>query len=261
MLDKREPPAFEKINAKGSAPCLLVCDHASPRFPAALGDMGIDPEHHHEHIAWDIGAAAITRHLSSLLDAPALLAGYSRLVVDCNRYGHDAAAIAQISDGIAIPANLAISDRERRERIATFYRPYHDAINAELEGYAAQDIEPSFIAVHTMTDRLRGGARRDQQFTLCWARDARFAEPVLTRMRAGDDIVVGDNEPYRLDLGEDYTVPEHAMRRGLTHLQIEVRQDLVAITADAQSWAERIHNAIHDLVADDAFRAARHFWP
>ena len=121
-------------------------------------------------------------------------------------------------------------------------------------------IVPAFVSVHTMTDRMRGAEKREQEFTVCWARDDRFVAPVLSRMRA-KDVVVGDNQPYSLDLGEDYTVPEHAMRRGLAHLQIEIRQDLVDDHEGATRWAGLLHECLADLIADADLRAARHYWP
>ena len=260
MLGPGDPPPFESLNSQGTAPCLIVCDHASATIPAVLGELGVPGAQLTQHIAWDIGAAAIVRRLSASLNAPALLAGYSRLVVDCNRYLHDPAAFVQYTDGIDVPGNAAIADTEREQRAQEIYRPYHQAIEAALVRFEREDIVPVFVSVHTMTDRMRGDKRREQEFTLCWARDDRLVEPVLRCMRA-KGVVVGNNQPYSLDLGEDYTVPEHAMRRGLAHLQIEIRQDLVADDDGAARWAGLLHECIADLVTDPGLRAARRYWP
>ena len=260
MFGAHEPPPFEVVNPGGKAPCLLVCDHASPRVPEALGDLGVPERSRREHIAWDIGAALITRRLSALLDAPAVLSGYSRLVVDCNRYIDDPAAFLRTSDGIEIAGNARLTDSQRDARVTSVYRPYHDAIGRLLDRFDAAGIHPAFLSVHTMTARLRGGTRRAQECAVCWALDGRFSRPVLGRMReAGPNV--GENEPYGLEPGIDYTVPEHAMRRGLVHLQIEVRQDLVADESGAHQWADFIHRHTRDLVASPDFRTPRHFWP
>ena len=260
MLGAHEPPPVEVVNARGRAPCLLVCDHASPRLPEALGDLGVSAKSRREHIAWDIGAADITRRLSALFDAPAVLAGYSRLVVDCNRYVDDAGAFVHRSDGIVIDGNTRMSDAERDERIAAIYRPYHDAIDRILGRFDADGISPAFLSMHTMTARLRNEKRRAEECAVCWALDERFSQPILDRMRNAG-LVVGDNEPYGLEPGIDYTVPEHAMRRGLAHLQLEVRQDLVSDGPGVNRWARLIHRTTSDLVASPETRRPRRCWP
>lgn len=261
LLGPDDPPPFELVNPGGTAPRLIVCDHASHRIPHALGDLGIDPAHRFEHIAWDIGAAVMARRLSELFDAPAVLASYSRLVVDCNRYLEDPAAFVHASDGVAVPGNIEMSDAQRARRVDEVYRPYHDAIDGALKRFETAGVVPAFISVHTMTDRMRGGRRRKQDFTLCWTRDDRLALPVLERMGARGDIVVGDNEPYGLDLGEDYSVPEHAMRRGLPHLQFEVRQDRVCDDDGAHLWASLIHDTLADLLVNPKLTGTRRYWP
>ena len=261
VLGANDPPPFERVNPDGGAPCLILCDHASPAIPEALGNLGLDESLRHDHIAWDIGAAAIARRLAALFDGPAILAGYSRLVVDCNRYLDDPSAFAPVSDMIAVPGNRTMTAEERARRIGQVYRRYHGAIDDILDGFDARGIAPAVISVHTMTAQLRGQAPRQEDFAVCWARDDRFAMMVLERLRARGDIVVGDNTPYGLDPGTDYTIPEHAMRRGLAHLQFEVRQDHVTDGAGAGRWAELVHGVTKDLVADSALRAVRLYWP
>ena len=260
MLGAHEPPPFEMVNPGGKAPCLLVCDHASPRVPEALEGLGVSERNRREHISWDIGAALITRRLSALFDAPAVLCGYSRLVVDCNRYINDPAAFVRSSDGIEIAGNARLSGAQRDERVASVYRPYHDVIERLLDRFDAAGVHPAFLSLHTMTARLRHGLHRAQECALCWALDARFSQPVLGRMRNAG-LCVGDNEPYGLEPGIDYTVPEHAMRRGLVHLQLEVRQDLVADESGAHRWAGLIHRHTEDLIESSVFRTPRHYWP
>ncbi|MBT5434912.1 MAG: hypothetical protein HOI34_20915 [Rhodospirillaceae bacterium] len=261
MLSEKDPAPFELVNPEGKAPCLIVCDHASSVIPESLGELGVDQQHRLEHIAWDIGAAVMARRLAELFDAPAVLAGFSRLVVDCNRYLDDPSAFVLTSDTIAVPGNMAMTDSERAQRVAQIFRPYHNAIEDALERFEDAGIVPAVIACHTMTDKMRGGQLRPQEFTMCWARDDRLPVPVMDRLIARGDTVVGDNEPYGMDLGEDYTVPEHAMRRGLPYLQFEVRQDLVTRDEDARAWAEKLHEVSYDLVADPELRTVKLYWP
>ena len=258
MLQAPDPPPFTWFNREGRGPCLVVCDHASNTIPRVLENLGLDPDHLGQHIAWDIGAAWIARRLARRFDAPLLLAGYSRLVADCNRYPGDPAAFIEVSDTIPVGGNHGLGEDDRRRRLEAVWHPYHDAIEAALRDRAAP---PAFISVHTMTRCMRGKAPRPEAFTVCWSRDGRLATPLLERLRRRGDIVVGDNQPYGLDIGEDYTVPEHAMRRGLAHLQFEVRQDLVSTPDDAARWADLVHDLTADLVADAGLRREHHVWP
>jgi predicted N-formylglutamate amidohydrolase len=261
MLLPGDPAPFEVVNAQGRSPCLIVCDHASPLIPGALGDMGLADGTRLEHIAWDIGAAVMARRLAQRLDAPAVLAGFSRLVIDCNRYLDDPALIVETSDTLAVPANRQLGDAERASRVAEIYRPYHNAIEDMLEAFEAADIVPFFISVHTMTPRMRGREQRREEFTLCWKLDDRVAHPLLSRLGERSDLIFGDNVPYGLEPEEDYTVPEHAMKRGLPHLQFEVRQDLVADEKGAHHWADLVYDLTADLVMSPDIRRIEHFWP
>ncbi len=257
LLGPGDPPPFTLHNAGGEAPVLVVCDHAANDVPAALGDLGLSPGDRAEHIAWDIGARDIAVQVAERLDAAAVLAGYSRLVIDCNRYPHDAAAALARSDGIDVPANRELGAADLARRVAAIHEPYHAAIAARLQAMPAAT---ALISVHSMTAHPRLGQPRPWEMCLCWARDERLARPLLDRLRAAG-IVTGDNEPYRLDIGEDYTVPEHAMRRGLAHVQVEFRQDLVASAAGARRWAARFVDALGPLLDDSDALAPQRYWP
>lgn len=260
LLSDEDGAPVEAINDGGRSRCLLVCDHASNRVPMSLGTLGLDPARLEQHIAWDIGAAAMTRRLAERLDAAAVLAGFSRLVVDCNRYLHDPAAFVAASDGVPVPGNAALDEARKQARAAAIHRPYHDTIAALLARRLDEGRIPVLIAIHTMTRQMGGHAPRPQQVTVCWSLDGRLAEPVLASLRARGDFVVGDNVPYGLDLGEDYTVPEHAMRRGLPHLQFETRQDLVVDEAGARLWADRLFEAIAPALAVPEASSIERFW-
>ncbi len=260
LSENSDPPPFVQFNADGGAPCLIVCDHASNVIPAALAQLGLSEDHLREHMAWDIGAQAVAQELANGLNAPAILASYSRLVIDCNRYTHDPDSILSVSDGIVVPGNSELGETDRTARISDVWRPYHAAIETAIQRFADAAISPVVISVHTMTPQMRGQPRRKQEFTVCWTQDDRIARIVLERLDARRSLVVGDNEPYGLDLGIDYTIPEHAMRRGLAHFQFEIRQDLVQSPADARSWAELITECVKDLVEDDKLRTPRERW-
>ncbi len=259
LLGPSDPPPVEVANAAGAAPLLIVCDHAANRVPAALGDLGLPAAARAAHIAWDPGAAMIARHLSARFDAPAILSGYSRLVVDCNRYPHDPASMPEVSDGTPVPGNRDLEPAAREARLAALFRPYHAAIAARLDRFAAAQVVPVLLSVHTMTPRL-GGRDRPWPVALSWRLDGRLAPALIAALRAGG-IAAGDNEPYGLDPGEDYTVPEHAMRRGLAHVQVEFRQDLVSGAGGARVWADRFADALAPLLGDPRLRRPEHHWP
>jgi predicted N-formylglutamate amidohydrolase len=247
LLAEDEPP-YELFNPEGRAPILLICDHASRRVPRRLRDLGLDERERSRHIAWDIGAADVTRHMASQLNAPALLAGYSRLVVDCNRHLHDPTLMPAVSDGTPIAANASLAPADRQARLDALYHPYHRAIAQRLDAFAARGILPSLLSIHSCTPEMNGQLR-PWHIGVCWETDRRIAGPVMEALGREPDVVVGDNQPYNLDLQEDYSVPVHAIRRGLPHLQVEFRQDLIATPAGACRWADVLLAALPQPVA------------
>jgi len=231
------------LHAQGRGRFVLLCDHASNHIPAELGNLGLPASELARHIAWDIGAAIVAETLSELLDAPAILCETSRLVIDCNRQLGAPSLIPVVSDGTPVPGNTALSGAQRTERIERWFRPYHDAVESVLLERAALGTESIVIAVHSMTPSLNGQAR-PWQIALSSHADRRLADPVLKALRAPGDVVVGDNEPYRIDSGVDYSIPFHAMRRGLLHLQVEFRQDEIADADAGRRWAGRFAKAL-----------------
>jgi predicted N-formylglutamate amidohydrolase len=239
---------YRRINEDGPSSIVIICDHASNRVPAAYGDLGLPPAELQRHIAWDIGAAAIAEILARRFDAPAILSTVSRLVIDCNRNFEDSSLIPAIGDGTEVPANRNLSPAEREKRWLAYHQPYHQAVWEAIERKLAQGQRPILLSIHSMTPMLKGIAR-PWQITICWSDDRRLSAPMLEALRARPGIVVGDNEPYRLELGEDYSVPVHAMRRGLKHLMAEFRQDEVADAAGQQRWAALFGDCLAEALA------------
>jgi predicted N-formylglutamate amidohydrolase len=217
---------------------VFFCDHATNYVPPELANLGLDASELERHIAWDIGAAGVTRALADIFDAPAVFSGVSRLVIDCNRHPDAPALIPEVSDGTVVPGNLGLGAADRASRIERWFDPYHNAIEAALG-----DREATTVSIHSMTPCLAGVARPWQIALSSW-RDRSLADPLLAALRAPGDVVVGDNEPYDLDPEVDYSTPYHALRRGLPHLQIEFRQDEVADEAGQTAWARRLADAL-----------------
>jgi predicted N-formylglutamate amidohydrolase len=238
-IDHDEPPAFAIVNPEGMGRAVLACDHASSCIPRRLGTLGLEPKDRMRHIAWDIGAAEVARRLSSRLDAPLVLAGYSRLVVDCNRPLGVEDAFAERSEDTEIPGNIGIRAEERAERAETFYWPFHDSLHRLIETRVQGGTVPVLVCVHSFTPVYRGVSRR-WHIGVNYRMDARVAALALAGLRREADLTVGENEPYEVSLDGDYTAPVHAERRGRPHVLFEIRQDLIASEAGAQAWADRL---------------------
>jgi predicted N-formylglutamate amidohydrolase len=258
LLGPDEPAPVEICHAEGGAQVLFTCDHASNAIPRALDGLGLTPDEVSQHIGWDIGAAAVTRLLAPLLDGPAVISGYSRLVIDCNRDPSDPSSIPAASDGINIPGNRAIANRARLRRRAACFDPYHAAIQARLDASRAAHIVPAFISIHSFTPVMNGLAR-PWHVGILWDRDGRIPLPLLAALRGDAAITVGDNEPYSAREPVGYTVHHHAAARGLPHVAVELRQDLIATDAGAAAWAERMAAALRPILARrEIYRVKRH---
>lgn len=222
-------------NPDGRASFLLLGDHAGKLMPSRLGTMGLGAADRRRHIAWDIGVAELGAALAARLDAPFVAQRYSRLVVDCNRAPDAADAIAPVSDGTPIPANAGLSDAARAARFAEVHEPYHRAIGAELARRDAAGLETVLVALHSFTPVMGPSARPWEVGVLHDRGDTRFALACLGLLRGRGDLVVGDNEPYRMDR-IDYTVPRHAYPAKRPYVELEIRQDLLSEQAGVERW-------------------------
>ena len=222
-----------------------------------MGRLGLDRTELDRHIGWDIGAATVTESLSTRLDAPAFLAGYSRLVVDCNRPPGSPTAMPALSDGTAVPANRAVSPAEAAARTDALFRPYHDAIAACLDRAVGAGAVPILVAVHSFTP-VFGGIARPWEIGLLYEHDDRLVQPLkeaLSALRPG--LAIGDNEPYAIIGPSDYSIPVHGQGRGLPHIEIELRQDLIGDRTGAEAWAETLAHRAYPACAP-TLGAARH---
>lgn len=247
LLAADEPAAFsiERPGARG--PWVLLCDHASPAIPRALGGLGLGDADRGRHIAWDIGAAALTRQLAAALDATAVLQNWSRLVIDCNRPPGAADSIAAISDGTRVPGNR-VDEAERARRRAAIFDPYHNAIRQLLDARREAGRPTRLLMMHSFTP-VYAGCARPWQVGVLYGRDARLATIVLDALRREPGLCVGENLPYDVSDETDYAVPVHGEARGLPHVELELRQDLIAQPHGQRHWARRLATL---LAADEA---------
>jgi predicted N-formylglutamate amidohydrolase len=239
LLDPDEADPVTLDNEAGQSPFFLTCDHAGRIIPRRLGGLGLPDHETDRHIAWDIGIGAVGKQLSRLLDAAAVVQTYSRLVIDCNRDPNVPSSIPEISETTEIPGNRGLGEAARRARVAAIFRPYHDTIAAALDRRAAAGRASVLVALHSFTPVFKGVARPWHAAVL-YNRDPRLAHPLFELLSAEDGLVVGDNEPYAVSDLTDYTVPVHGERRGLPHVEIEIRQDQITEPAGQAAWAERL---------------------
>jgi len=258
LLTPSDPPPVEHVDREGKTPVLLTCDHASRRVPRALDNLGLDEAKLSLHIGWDIGAAAVTRDLAARLDAPAVLAGYSRLVIDCNRNIEDPTSIPRVSDGIEVPGNRDLTAEQRTQRVEAIFRPYHGAIEAALDRFAARGVHPAVFSVHSFTPTMNG-FNRPWHIGILWDKDPRIPVPLMAALRREKGLVVGDNEPYSAREPAGHSVRTHAMSRGLPHVAVEIRQDLLAEHSGQREWAERLHRLLLPILEDPGLYRVKHY--
>lgn len=250
LIGPDDPPPYSIINEQSQANVMLVGDHASNTIPKALGNLGLDDAALEQHIAYDIGSRKLIHHLSEHLDAPAILAGYSRLVVDLNRSLEDPSLMPEVSDNTVIEGNKNLSQEHRNQRIKSFFTPYRCAVDMMLRRFKEKEVVPAFISIHSFTPEMAGFSR-PWHIGVLWDKDPRIPLPLMQNLRAHPDgLNIGENEPYSGRHPADYTIDHHAEAAGVPHVSIEIRQDLVNTEAGAERWASILDDALRDILAD-----------
>ncbi len=239
--------AFELHNPDKSSPLLFICDHASKALPPSYGDLGLDADRLGTHIAYDIGAAALTRQLASSYNATAILGRWSRLLIDLNRGADDPTLVMKLSDGSIIPGNRNVDQAQIAYRIAQYHQPYHAAITSQIDHMLGQGGQAVLISLHSFTPIWKAWPR-PWEIGILWDRDSRLAEPLLHHLdQAG--FSVGDNEPYHGALEND-CMNIHGTKRGLPHCLIEIRQDLIDTEVKTTHLAKRLKPVLDAALAD-----------
>lgn len=245
----KNPPVFEIVNGRYDSGLVLLADHATNLVPEPYARLGLPDAAFERHIAYDIGIEALTRRLSARLGVPAVMSRFSRLLIDPNRGEDDPTIIMRISDGAIIPGNHPISPEEWQHRIATYHRPYHNAVSEVIADVAeASGKAPLVLSLHSYTPAWKGVARPWHAAVL-WDTDHRAVRPLIDQLSVDGDILVGDNEPYDGALKGD-TLYRHCMTTGIPHALLEVRQDLIADDAGIDAWADRLAPIFERLNAD-----------
>lgn len=243
--------SFEVFNPDTNAPVLILCDHATNTVPSCIngGTLGIAAADMQRHIAFDIGAKAVSEHLAKQLNATMLSTKFSRLVIDPNRGEDDPTILMKIYDGTIIPGNRHADIEERERRLSTFHRPYHQQITTQIDKILARGQTPAIISVHSYTPKLRNRPERPWHIGILWDQDGRIPVPLMEKLRAIPEVCVGDNEPYTGELRGD-TMYHHATRRNLPHVLIELRHDLIDTEQGQAHWAGILAAPLQEIIDD-----------
>jgi predicted N-formylglutamate amidohydrolase len=237
LLAPDEGPAVEV--REGGGPLVIVCEHASNRLPRALGTLGLKPSDLDRHIAFDLGAAEVAGGIADLTEGSTVLQRYSRLAVDCNREPDLPDTVTPFSEDTEIPGNVGLSAEAKASRIRALWEPFHAAIDRLLDRRRAARRPTALVTMHSFTPVYRG-AWRPWHVGIISTTERSLADAMLLLLRRDPHLVVGDNQPYSARDHVDYTIRRHGRDRGLPHVMIEVRNDLLQAAHDVAAWTERL---------------------
>jgi predicted N-formylglutamate amidohydrolase len=233
------PDAVETVNPSGSSEIVLICEHASNHMPAEYRGLGVPPADLQTHIAWDVGAADVTRGLAGILDAPAFLGTYSRLLIDLNRPFESPASIPAQSEATDIPGNLSLGEAEIERRRRTMFTPFHDRVASYLDRRRAAGRPTWIVTIHSFTPVFLGVAR-PWHAGILFDQSRDFAETVIEGLARGSGLNVAANQPYTVDREGDYAIPVHGTDRDLPAILVEIRNDLIADVYGITEWVGRL---------------------
>jgi predicted N-formylglutamate amidohydrolase len=237
LLAPDEPRPFATTHEDGTSPFVIICDHAGKYLPRRLQMLGLPQAECARHIAWDIGAGAVACLLGDALGAVVIRQNYSRLAIDCNRLPGSQTSIVELSDRTPIPGNIGLAKSDIDLRVREIFLPYHDRITDELDRRRKAGGPTVLIAMHSFTPVFDAVAR-PWHIGILYNRDLRLAHLLIDLLGGEQGLVVGDNEPYRVSDESDYAIPIYGEQRHLPHVEIEIRQDLIADEDGQHRWAD-----------------------
>lgn len=239
LLDADEPAPVRLLRPEGGSDFVLTVDHAGRLLPRRLGTLGVPDSELARHIGWDIGIAAVSERLSAALDAPAVMQLYSRLAIDCNRSHGVDSSVPAISESTPIPGNLDLTADDLAARRQGLFVPYHAAIASVLDARLAAGRRSVVVAMHSFTPVFKG-VPRPMHVGVLFNRDPRLGRALLALLQREPGLVCAENQPYAVSDATDYGIPTYGEQRGLLHVEMEIRQDLITEAAGQAEWAERL---------------------
>lgn len=247
-LEQDWPEPVEILRPGGQSDVVLICEHASNYVPAEYKSLGLTETELADHIAWDIGAADVTRRLSELLDAPAFLGAYSRLLIDLNRHPGVVSSIPNRSENTEITGNNDIPASERERRIRLIFQPFHEALGTFLDERQSLGGPLRIVSIHSFAP-VYLGMHRPWHAGILYDRAREFGQSTIKRLATDRRLVIGDNQPYSVSPDEDYALFEHGAHRGIAAILIEIRNDGLLQAIDRQAWANRLARVLSDPAA------------
>ncbi|MBL4788037.1 MAG: N-formylglutamate amidohydrolase [Kordiimonadaceae bacterium] len=247
----------EVLNPDEIAGLIILCEHASNHIPKDYQQLGLEDEELERHIAWDIGAAEVARHMAEMMGAPAVLGTVSRLLIDPNRAPDQPGLVPTSSDGVFIPANQDLSAAALAVRKAAVYDPFHEAAGRLVQRHLDAGIVPLVVGMHSFTPDM-GDEERPWQIGFLWNNDPRLAQAMIGLLERETELLIGDNEPYS---GKDlyYTMERHGAAHGLPQTTIEIRQDLLSKPEMTLEWAGLLADLLDECMNRDDLTQIRHF--
>ncbi len=237
--EEAETGPVRVFNRAAAGPFVLLCDHASNHVPPGYGTLGLPQSELTRHIAWDPGAAPVSRLMAERLDAVLVESAISRLIIDCNRPLDAPDLMPATSETTVIPANVAVAGDERARRIALAHAPFHDTIETIVADRLAAGRPTMIVSVHSFTPVYRG-VPRPWHVGLIHDGDERLSAPMIAALAAIDGVTVGDNEPYAPADRVYYSLERHARSHELPCVMIEIRNDEIGDAAGQELWAGRL---------------------
>ena len=227
--------AVEVVRAgAGDGRVLLSVEHASQRLPAPWRWSLADARLRGTHWAFDLGAADLARELTDALGTVAVLARFSRLVIDANRPLASPTLIRAEAEGQPIELGVGVPAHERALRIERLHAPFHTVLGRELGASRAEVL----LGVHSFTPVYEGAARQVELGVL-FNRDEALGRRLCEHL-APLGFDTRPNEPYSGMQGLMHSVHAHAHTHGRSGVEIEVRQDLCVDRAVRRRLVERL---------------------
>ncbi len=246
LLSKKDRPPFQLLPGKPGQPWILLGDHAGSLFPGKTKQLGLSLADRERHITYDLGIKALLERLFILTGATILMGNYSRLVIDLNRPLSYADSVTLQSDGIPIPGNQDLDDRDVQQRQEEIFWPYHRAIEATLKNLLGHGLKPKIMSLHSFCCQLQGSEKRPWHAGVLWNKDHLLADKLFNFLKNKTEWHIGSNEPYS---GQDpcsFTLPFHAEPNQLPHVLLEIRQDMLESTAQIEYWAWLLADFINE---------------
>lgn len=233
------------LNPDGQGAVVLVCEHASNFVPPDLHNLGLTDDVLEQHIAWDPGALAVSKHLSRLLDAPLVHSEISRLVYDCNRPPEAVGAMPARSEVFDVPGNANIDQAERDRRTNAYYLPFKTCVEDVMAKVGPGAV---LVTVHSFVP-IYHGKPRAVELGILHDEDRRLADAMLEAAPRHTAMTTLRNEPYGPEDGVTHTLKVHGLANGVPNVMLEIRNDLVATPEACAEVAAMLHGLIVEALA------------